>query len=788
MSSLARSYLESAGYNILSEQDNCIIADKLIFASERETSIVWTIPPDIPPGHYEATLRTTISTVRTNYPDAKGYVLAQSRGGFSRHALQFFRESRIKFLVPIQFFDTAFKVEEAPRAASAIADIRTLAGTERRVQQPFRAVTGGNEIGGDDLFNTLHSRLSRPHGPTLHIIVGKAGIGKSFLFRALFTQLYSDFVSSKAKHGKKPRPIPLVPEHLKGTYGLRTEALIDNFLRTDVASPVRRETFEWLLVHGYATWLLDGLDELYAGDPDFFQYLTEIMTRRDSQAQIAIWCRDSLLTTSDEFEEFRDLCGDTDMLQIYHLSEWERPAKRDYAWLTLENRLPKSGENDSDQVSGFLGDIDRSSTLRTLSNLPFYCDLMLQQFRQGQLEDFNDDVSLLNFVIDQMIQREIAKGLIDLGHFESNGLQEWLEEIALSYVDSQRYAGIDRDEATEFGELVVRDGLDESSKRNMMTTLLQFPLFRAGAETGFIAFTHDLIAQALAARAYVRAIDRRPADIGQRLAGIDLGDPTILRFMASHLTRDQESAIINELQQGSLQGRGITIFLSLLMIANPGRDLIKRIRSNLDSTDLIAIRFRNRDLSGMSFRRSDLSYAVFEDCDLRSVHFEGAVLNHTRFEGNNQLQDAGFGDLSRVHSLWTRNKILEDPVQIREWIARMTGRPSGQKEACPTALQFLHLFGKFITPLGEPRRHNLGRSALIAGKRYGSVPDPHACVAGAVRNGYLTGPDHRSRFRRPDGDKYAETVKFVRDSRISDGLGSMIRELCPRHDCIHQLG
>ena len=211
LSSLVRSYLESAEYKILSEQGHCLIADKIVFGSERDTFIVWTVPPDVDPSRYESTLRASISKVRANYPAARAYVLAPSRGGFSRDVLELFRESRIKFLVPIQFFDATFKVEEASKAASAIADIRSLAKTERRVQQPFKAEASMRETDGDDLFNTLSKELSVPHGATLRIIVGRAGIGKSFLFRALFAHLYEDFITTKSQHGKRPRPIPLVP-------------------------------------------------------------------------------------------------------------------------------------------------------------------------------------------------------------------------------------------------------------------------------------------------------------------------------------------------------------------------------------------------------------------------------------------------------------------------------------------------------------------------------------------------------------------------------------------------
>lgn len=785
--SLARGYLESAGFKILRHEGECLVADKLVFGQDRDTLIVWTIPPGPDASRYESSLRASISATRPNYPDAKAYVLAPSRGGFSRDLLQSLSESRIKFLVPIQFFDAAFKVEDAPKAASAIADVRSLAATQRRVPQPFRMEGPSSEPEGADLFDGLNAELAKAQGATVRIVVGRAGIGKSFLFRALFARLYDDFLAAKAQHGVRPRPIPLLPEHLKGTYALRTEALVDNFLRTDVASPVARDTFEWLLVNGFATWLLDGLDELYANDPYFFEYLSDLVTRMESKAQITIWCRDSLLTTSDAFAEFRDLCASTTVLKIYRLSEWERPSKRRFAWLGLEERQPRSSEQDTDRVGAFLRELDRTPTLRALSGLPFYCELLLRQFQDGHLTDFHDDVAMLNHVIDQMVEREVGKGLLDLRLFEADGLQEWLEQIAVSYVEGQRYADINRDEAMEYGQIVLRDGLDEKTKNHILTSLLQFPLFRAGAETGLIGFTHDLIAEALAARAYLRALRRQPFDVGHRLSRIDLEDPTLLRFMASRLSQLEEGKVIEEVQRGSLRGRGLAVLLSLLMYARPERDLVKRIGANLEAQDLVAVRFHGRDLSAVSFRHADLSHAVFQDCDLRGCRFEGAFLNRTTFEGDSQLQAAEFGDLSRVQSVWAGKKLIEDPTLLREWIGRVSGKPQAPGEACPTALQLAHLFGKFITPLGQPKRDDLNRGGLTAGKRYGGAAPTDACVDEAVSHGYLTGPDYRNRYRRAEGDKYAEMVRFIRDGSVSDGLGRLIAGLCRRRGCLHQL-
>jgi uncharacterized protein YjbI with pentapeptide repeats len=786
LQTLVRGYLTSTNFRILEERGDCLVADKLVFGHDRDTWIVWSVPAGQEPSRYESALRASISSIRPNYPYAKACVLASSRGGFSRDLLQTLTEERIQFLVPIWFFDTPFKVEEAPKAVSAIADIRSLAASQKRVPQPFR-IEEETDRSKSDLFEQLKAELATPGAPTVRVIVGRAGIGKSFLFRALFDGLYGDFLSAKAQQRTMPRPIPFLPENLKGTYALRTEALIDNFLRTDVATPVARETFEWLLINGFATWLLDGLDELYAGDPGFFEYLFNLIASTNSKAQITIWCRDSLLTTSDAFAEFRDTCAGTTALKLYYLSEWERASKRQFAWISLEGRLPKSGEKDEDKVNTFLTAVDSSQTLRSLSGLPFYCDLLLQQHQTGTLQDFADDVTLLNHVINQMVDRELKKGLLDMHFFEPNGLFEWLEQIALDYVEGQRYADINRDRAMEYGQIVLRPELDDKTRHHILTSLVQFPLFRAGEKTGLIAFAHDLIADALAARAYIRLLPRRPREVAGRLTHVDLEDPTLLRFIASSITHEAEEALINEIQRGSLQGRGIAVVLSLLLLARPERNLIKWMGANLEGKDLVAVRFERRDLSSVSFRSSDLSHAVFTDCDLRAARFEGAFLNRTRFEGRNELENAKFGDLSRVQSVMVGRKLHDDPDEIRAWIVETTGAPEAPGELCPTALQVARMFGKYITPLGEPRRDALKRDALLAGKRFGGAALTEACLDEAARWGYVTGPDHRDRFRRAEGDKYAEMVEFVREGAISDGIGRLIAGLCGRRGCLHRL-
>lgn len=784
---MAKGYLESEGYRIIDQEAYGLVLDKLVFGQDRDTILLWTVPEGREISSYETMLCTQILSRRASYPDAKAYVLAYSRGGFSRDTFQTFADNRVKFLVPIQFFDTSFRHEETGKV-SVIADIRTQAEHELRVPQPFSMEQSTTEIQDKDIFGYLLKAIKSSERPVLRLVVGRAGMGKSYLFRALFARLYDSFLEAKAKHGDCPRPIPLMPEHMRGTYALRTEALIDNFLRSEVASPVTRETFEWLLINGFSTWLFDGLDELYAGDQAFFDYILELLTRPGSLANITILCRDSLITTSNTFVEFRNLCTGSNLFEIYRLVDWDRKAKRHLAWIHFEGCHPQHDKPDTGKVSAFMTEVDRSPTMRTLSSLPFYCHMLLDLFARGQKTEFNDDVALLNYVIDQMIKREIDKGLIDTRLFEDRGLEQWLELMAVTYIEeSHQAAGITRDDASEYGQLVLRPGLDEKSKNHIVTTLLQFPLFQAGSETGLLTFAHDLIAEALAARVYLSDLMKNPAETGYRLSGTDLEDPVILRFMAKRIEHSELTRILEELRRGELQGRAFSMLLSLAMIACPDRDLVKRSGVNLESQNLVAVRFKSRDLSGLSFRQADLSHTVFEDCDLRSAYFEGAFLERTRFIGKNELQGAIFGNLSRIESVWTGSRLIEDIAGIREWVSKITLTPSIFKEPCPTALQICYLFGKFITPLGDARRDQLRRQGLLAGKQIPGAASPKDCLEEVISGGYLTRPDFRDRCRRAEGDKYAEMVKFVRDGSVSDGLGCILAHLCRKRGCLHQL-
>ena len=120
-----------------------------------------------------------------------------------------------------------------------------------RVPQPFTMLNGPGVPTGEDLAFHLRQCLSAPQRACLHVIVGPAGAGKSVLFHALFSQLSAMFLAGKKALRSGSRPIPLLPSYLRDATAVRATALVENFLRLEMDSPVDRPTFEWLLNRGY---------------------------------------------------------------------------------------------------------------------------------------------------------------------------------------------------------------------------------------------------------------------------------------------------------------------------------------------------------------------------------------------------------------------------------------------------------------------------------------------------------------------------------------------------------
>lgn len=807
---LVQSYLESAGYKLIDLREGFIVVDRLLLGGDRDTRLLWIIPPPIEIEDFhqlELRLLREFEANITQYPEARCFLLVHTQEGISRDfRSEAYGRFRIKIRTPIQFFDAPYRSEsqqettEERKAASgvksAIDPLQKSGLSIRRVPQPYsQLINNDYKKQGDDLLTELLSDFKRyEENSCIRIVVGPAGAGKTILFNALFSSLYQNFHYNKNKNIITPRPVPLIPEYLRQASAVRMRALIENFIRTEVAAPVTPLTFEWMLLNGFSTWLFDGLDELYAEDPGFFVDLTENLTAPGSKAQILICARNSLLTTSENFAQFlQDYPPGTtekDLIKIYKLNDWEYDSKRTYAWICLEGRVPNKEESDTVRVSQFLTATNRSEVLKSLSGLPYYCHLLIEEFMRGTLEEFPDDFKLIEHNISGIINREVEeKKLLKLEHFVPDGIKDWLETIAAELYE-ENFRGINISDLVEYARLVLREELPPDELSNTLATLIKLPLFAPGRKEGIVTFEHELIGEYLAGKFFLKRLLKDPALVAQSLGTrIDLADSLILRFIASRLAEHQNDlqTIIMALKEAPRTRRTFAVLLQMILLSTPARDVIIANEIECGSRDLKHVQFRNKNLQNVSFRNCDLSNTAFRACNLQNALFEGAILSGTRFESLSKeaLKDARFGNLERFEFIYVGKQRIDQHPKMAEWTRKATGITDKIQKPCPAALQLRTLFLKYVYPDGRWRRDEVPEDVLFRGKQYPEAPSLEDCLNGCIRSDYLQGPDFRKRIKRASGDRIYHMVQFVRAWELTVEMRQLLNSLCKRSGCQH---
>jgi len=795
---LAQEYLQSAGFALLDLRDGFAVADKLGFGGDRDTRLLWVFPRDVSvhaiPEEERRLLHEFEETI-SQYPQAKCTLLSHTLEGFSNDFRREAKRLRVKLAVPIQFFDAPFRIEEAPQHASAISDLRERGASLKRVPQPYQIVEGGEAKGeGADLLSPLYDHVKGLGKAGLHVVVGAAGMGKSVLFECLFSRGYAQFLDAKRGLRAAARPLPLIPEHLRGTQALRVRDLVDSFLRTDVAAPVPPDTLEWMVVNGFATPMFDGLDELYVGDPDFYMYLVDLLTRPCSQARILLFARDSLLTSCQAFANFLEDFppGGESGITIYRLKDWDHSSKRAFAWLSFEGHFPEEGASDPAPVSQFLMACGQSEALRALSSFPYYCSLLVDEFKKGGVSDFADDCALVDRAVSGIVAREVHKGLLREDDLVPGGLSEWLETLALDLYE-QDFRGLLTDDLAEYAQLVLKGNLTEGRRQETILTLVRFPLLSGGSKSGLITFKHELIAEYLAARHLLRHVTSRPAWVAQRLGQrIDLADSLIARYIARQLPQvpGGVDAFVESLRTGGLTDDVFRNLLQILLLALPRRDVIRTHGIVLEGRNLSHTKFIEKDLMDLSLRRCDLTEVTFKGCDMRRARLEGANLVGTRFERllRGGLDGAVFGAFDRFEHIYVDKRRIEDRREFATWVREVTGAEEEVEGPCEAALQLRQLFLKFVHPDGTGRREQVPEQALVRGRRVAGAPSPEDCVSACQRAGYLDAPDFRGRIGRCRGDLYGDIIGFVTEWRLTPHLRSVLNALCRRSGCQHVSG
>jgi hypothetical protein len=500
----------------------------------------------------DALITHMISEVQAT-PATVAYYLVPSRQGLSQNFVTSAtrvlqrnrRDGRGGIRVEIEFFDTAYKLDTAAGQrvkASVFASLLTMAAKRRRVAQPFaiRRGLGPQDVtpGAADLVEHLETKLRDPiDRPTLRIIDGPAGSGKSVAFEALADKTYQEFMAAKKADVLRPRPIVFLPEHIRGQSIGYVDDIIDAMTDAEVAAPVAPEQLRFLLKEGHAVWMLDGLDEFFSGDNDFFPFLTEQLSSPDSRAQILICTRDSLLTSSSALRSFVEHAWSKGIaVEIYELNAWGPAAWRDLAWLELENG--RKGGDATPLVNGFVDALTAVPELSQVAALPFYCTVLLDQYRKTKTMPA-DSLMALDTILDRMLTREEGKSVFQWREFVDADVLADLAETDADGIDKSLFDGRSATHAIEMAldaagrdtviemlgmiahqrcrskpkatdgvavtdmtdvlsPVYVPDGGDDTAQQRLATALVQFAFFGAGRRAGVVDFTHPILAEYLA--------------------------------------------------------------------------------------------------------------------------------------------------------------------------------------------------------------------------------------------------------------------------------------------------
>ena len=234
LTELAEGYLRAEGYDVIRLGRNLLRGTRQGIAEATDFIFVW-VPTNQDLLSFRSLERPYLSDfekVDSQYPASKKFMLVPTRGGLSQ---DFVRTSRtwynVEIRVPVQFFDTIFKWDESD-APSAANDLHKRGNDRLRTRTPQPFTTSGTDDPANDLLETLLTKLrSRASGKPIHVVVGPAGIGKTYLSESLFSRLYSSFIEDKRNQNTAwMRPLPLLPEYIQSSSAPTVQALLDAFL------------------------------------------------------------------------------------------------------------------------------------------------------------------------------------------------------------------------------------------------------------------------------------------------------------------------------------------------------------------------------------------------------------------------------------------------------------------------------------------------------------------------------------------------------------------------------
>lgn len=772
---LARGYLGAEGWDVRTRGRDLLVGDRVSKRGddEKDHIYVW-VPPDVGTdfASREGPYLRRFEEAKVEHPTAEKILLVQRLAGLSSE----FRTGAkrwhsVRVLTEAQFFDTSMRWETDLRSASTARELRNR-GDEfgsRRIKQPFRVVRPhgvDDEFSGPDLLDVLRDNLRDPRSlderPTIHIVVGPAGMGKSFLFDTLYAGLYDRFQADKRAQHPSARPFALVRDYLDNAASSTIASALDAYLHAEFPKRLDSEQFNWRLIHGMGIWLLDGLDEVLERDSKFFVNLEDLMTTPlgVTTPSIVICVRDSLFATHSGL---RDFCEEyAPNVTVYRLDGWQQESQGDLARVKL-----KSAEAAQD----FVEHLSQHPAIDELARTPYYCNLLLEEFAQNGEWRGESEVEILELGLARIIARERAKDL--LRGIPSQEIREFIESCAVTALFE---GGIAVDEVREDAEVVISGDIGEDEIDKLATEMGQIAVFAQGSD-GRLRFAQEPLEHYLAANYLAQRISTTP----QLLGGVELPE-NVMRLMVSCIDPDALGAIwrllIDKMSEKTVTGRNA---LHLAVRIAAGTDRLAGLQ--FAGLDLSRIRFDGHVLRDASFDSADLTNTDFRSADLTGTRLDNCLIKGTRFDANEEMLTAiKFSNMHRFHFAYVGEKFVDDIAELDGLIGESRDENGQTPLVCPAARQLRQIFCKFIEEDGRDRRKHLDRRAVLRGRQV--VTYRQDILDEAIRTGYLIEVG-RGRIERAGDDLHTEMRNFRMRLQMSPGIGALLDETCKEPDCPH---
>jgi hypothetical protein len=455
------SFLDAAGYRTRVDRRGTVDAERNTKAGPRRLR-VWA-PDAVPSSASAKDILANCTAIRAAKPPAEAIVVLSQPSEFAEAARAV--GARVRTLA--QFLDDPYQQEggsigiesrQGEGRGRAVARYllqlrkpwllgadhakvlpeRTVSKTDwtkGRVPQPYRWIEGRPAVGGADapadaLDHLLANVYRPPAQPHIDLVVGNAGVGKSDLFDALFTYVYSHFQNAKRGNRWTVRPSAVTPGRILRTSSISSGDLFSAIVETEAVGAVSARLFDWYMASGNMLLMFDGLDEFFADQTDFYATIEQRFLKPQSRARLLIVLRDSLLLNP----HIQDLLGRIRSnaalgYSLIEVTKWgeaaTRPAAahshasaiRSFAWIRYEGRVPAPSEPDPPKVRKFLA-VAENKGAASLFSLPFYCQCLFEWLEERSEPPANK-LALLEFVLARLIRREWDK--IRQGREESSG-------------------------------------------------------------------------------------------------------------------------------------------------------------------------------------------------------------------------------------------------------------------------------------------------------------------------------------------------------------------------------